>query len=99
MNVMTNPKREIAKRIKPDPIDPRGRGYKVLDTDFHVIPEWESLRKYMPEPWRSELTRPPLVGGDYSPKYAIGLEGTGQDRKSTRLNSSHIPLSRMPSSA
>ena len=23
----------------------------------------------------------------------------GQDRKSTRLNSSHIPLSRMPSSA
>ena len=79
MNVMTNPKREIAKRIKPDPIDPRGRGYKVLDTDFHVIPEWETLRKYMPEPWRSELTRPPLVGGDYSPKYAIGLEGTGQE--------------------
>ena len=25
--------------------------------------------------------------------------GDGQDRKSTRLNSSHIPLSRMPSSA
>ena len=25
--------------------------------------------------------------------------GTGKDRKSTRLNSSHIPLSRMPSSA
>ena len=24
---------------------------------------------------------------------------TGKDRKSTRLNSSHIPLSRMPSSA
>ena len=28
---------------------------------------------------------------------AIG--GFGGDRKSTRLNSSHIPLSRMPSSA
>ena len=27
------------------------------------------------------------------------LEGFGLDRKSTRLNSSHIPLSRMPSSA
>ena len=26
-------------------------------------------------------------------------EALGQDRKSTRLNSSHIPLSRMPSSA
>ena len=27
------------------------------------------------------------------------LVGSGEDRKSTRLNSSHIPLSRMPSSA
>ena len=27
------------------------------------------------------------------------LEAIGRDRKSTRLNSSHIPLSRMPSSA
>ena len=26
-------------------------------------------------------------------------KGIGKDRKSTRLNSSHIPLSRMPSSA
>ena len=30
---------------------------------------------------------------DFAASYAIG------DRKSTRLNSSHIPLSRMPSSA
>ena len=29
---------------------------------------------------------------------AVGV-GTATDRKSTRLNSSHIPLSRMPSSA
>ena len=29
----------------------------------------------------------------------LGLQGLSQDRKSTRLNSSHIPLSRMPSSA
>ena len=28
-----------------------------------------------------------------------GLKQSNQDRKSTRLNSSHIPLSRMPSSA
>ena len=28
-----------------------------------------------------------------------GTTGTVKDRKSTRLNSSHIPLSRMPSSA
>ena len=31
-------------------------------------------------------------------KYRKGFE-SAQDRKSTRLNSSHIPLSRMPSSA
>ena len=32
--------------------------------------------------------------------YLIGELGAGKtDRKSTRLNSSHIPLSRMPSSA
>ena len=29
----------------------------------------------------------------------LGTEVNGEDRKSTRLNSSHIPLSRMPSSA
>ena len=29
----------------------------------------------------------------------IGSDLGGADRKSTRLNSSHIPLSRMPSSA
>ena len=29
----------------------------------------------------------------------IGQGGSSPDRKSTRLNSSHIPLSRMPSSA
>ena len=32
-------------------------------------------------------------------KAAISDELRDQDRKSTRLNSSHIPLSRMPSSA
>ena len=29
----------------------------------------------------------------------VGIPGTGIDRKSTRLNSSHMPKSRMPSSA
>ena len=39
-----------------------------------------------------------LGGGISSSVEAIGSV-TGPDRKSTRLNSSHIPLSRMPSSA
>ena len=79
MNVMSDPRREHATRVKPDPIDQRGRAYKVIDTDFHMLPEWSDLRKYMKEPFRSELTSYPLAGGDYSPKYAIGLEGTGQE--------------------
>ena len=37
-----------------------------------------------------------LAGGDNK---VIAVIGDGADRKSTRLNSSHIPLSRMPSSA
>ncbi len=79
MNVAAPPERELARRIKPDPIDPRAAGYKVVDTDFHFAPDWETLRRYMPEPFRSELNRYPLVGSDYSPKYAIGIDGTGQD--------------------
>jgi predicted TIM-barrel fold metal-dependent hydrolase len=79
MNSITPADREPAKRIKPNPIDPRAAGYKVVDTDFHFTPDWETLRRYMKEPFRSELTRYPLVGSDYSPKHAIGLEGTGQD--------------------
>src|ERR1051326_5988230 len=45
-----------------------------------------------------------LVVGDIPPlafaaAAAAGLPSIAVDRKSTRLNSSHIPLSRMPSSA
>jgi len=53
MNVINDPRRGHAIRIKPDPIDPRGRAYQVVDTDFHLLPEWEDLRKYMAEPFRS----------------------------------------------
>ena len=37
------------------------------------------------------------LGGSIETAY--GLSGVGEDRKSTRLNSSHIATSRMPSSA
>ena len=39
---------------------------------------------------------PPQEGGPAGPRYRVTIT---RDRKSTRLNSSHIPLSRMPSSA
>ena len=41
--------------------------------------------------WRS-------IAGDYGPEPPV-CAARGRDRKSTHLNSSHIPLSRMPSSA
>ena len=90
MNVLTDPRREFAARVKPDPIDPRGRAYKVVDTDFHMLPEWSDLRKYMKEPFKSELTNFPLAGGDYSPKYAIGLEGTGQETQGRARSAADI---------
>lgn len=90
MNVMTDPRREHAKRIKPDPIDPRGRAYKVVDTDFHFVPKWDDLRRYMPEPFKTELTRYPLVGSDYMPKYATGLEGTGQEVQGIASNAEDV---------
>ena len=41
------------------------------------------------------MSQEKFLVGDYS-EMILDLK---QDRKSTRLNSSHIPLSRMPSSA
>src|SRR6185436_5715460 len=79
MNIATSPNRQPAKRVKPDPIDPRARNYKVVDTDFHFMPDWQVLRKFMREPFRTALTKYPQVGGDYSPQYAMGSEGTGQE--------------------
>ena len=40
-----------------------------------------------------------LLGGLHLPAKTVLIERNGQDRKSTRLNSSHSGESRMPSSA
>src|SRR3977135_1134093 len=90
MNVMSDPRRERATRVTPQPIDPRGRSYKVVDTDFHFLPEWSDLRKYLKEPFKSELTSFPLAGGGYSPKYALGLEGTGQETQGRATTAADI---------
>ena len=45
-----------------------------------------------------ELSKPELTGG-WEHKLALMEHGALRDRKSTRLNSSHVALSRMPSSA
>ena len=41
----------------------------------------------------------PTYSGNSTCLMDVGANATNTDRKSTRLNSSHIPLSRMPSSA
>src|ERR1051326_1535378 len=65
----------------------------VVVDDGSTDRTWEllqELRKQLP------VLQPVQNGGPHGFGRAINL---GLDRKSTRLNSSHIPLSRMPSSA
>ena len=80
---------------------------KVFDLCVHEHPvdtcanaSWFSINKY------AELQDAPRVGRDEKGLYIVGSKlkyGASfvhlQDRKSTRLNSSHLKLSRMPSSA
>src|ERR1051326_9067340 len=60
--------------------------FSHYQTGFHRSPSYQSDRFW---PWLSDLAQT----NDYRGWVLI------PDRKSTRLNSSHIPLSRMPSSA
>ena len=62
--------------------------YSLSDKDYDevdvaILPPFTDIRSIQT-----------LVDGD-----RLRLQYGAQDRKSTRLNSSHIPLSRMPSSA
>ena len=64
-----------------------------LDPDSRVILPREAVFSDLTPSLSYEL-------GQDAPKHAIArISYTYEDRKSTRLNSSHIPLSRMPSSA
>jgi hypothetical protein len=71
--------RERAEIVKPERADPRILGYEVIDTDTHLLPDWDRLREYMPEPYRTKLKTFPLVGSDYNPSYATNKPGTGQE--------------------
>ena len=57
--------------------------------DMHDIADFRHGNAEVMKPWTA------AAGEHYVMRVALAL----QDRKSTRLNSSHIPLSRMPSSA
>jgi predicted TIM-barrel fold metal-dependent hydrolase len=71
--------REIGKIIQPHPIHPKGKELEVIDSDFHFQPDWDDLRKYMKEPFKSKFLRYPQVASEYAPDQAIGLQGTGQN--------------------
>src|ERR1051326_3205312 len=66
--------------------DPQPRSWKILVEDKNAA---NGVREYVIEDRRIVSQRAPNKS----------VVGSTQDRKSTRLNSSHIPLSRMPSSA
>lgn len=78
-NVKTGNGPERAEIVKPDRVDPRVQGYDIIDTDIHLLPDWDRLRDYMPEPYRTKLKTFPLVGSDYNPSYATNKPGTGQE--------------------
>jgi predicted TIM-barrel fold metal-dependent hydrolase len=77
--IRSNKSRAQAEIVSPDPINENASRYEIIDTDVHFLPDWDVLRSYMPEPFKSKLTRYPLVGADFSPQYSTGVMGTGQD--------------------
>ena len=72
------------------------QGWVQIDKDATLPGDWAALKsKHPPQsyPWMI------LANGDHSDGFAITDYPTSLDRKSTRLNSSHVSESRMPSSA
>ena len=64
----------------------------IVTVTGHVWPdETESTRSYFPSPWSGLVDAAMAVAAQHGDLW--------KDRKSTRLNSSHSTLSRMPSSA
>ena len=68
---------EVAQRVHPDPIHPKARKTQVIDTDFHITPEFSSLHKYLQEPFRTKLQSYPISTVEYDARYAISMEDSG----------------------
>lgn len=72
-----------AEAVRPDPINPKVRGFDVVDTDFHFSPPWQTLRRYLKEPFRSLLHHYPQTSLEYNPEPANEKPGVGQDTHGT----------------
>jgi uncharacterized protein len=68
-----------AEAISPDPVNPKIRALEVIDTDFHFTPKWETLRRYLKEPFKSRLWHFPAGSLEYNPEPANEKPGVGQD--------------------
>jgi uncharacterized protein len=68
-----------AEAISPDPVNPKIRALEVIDTDFHFTPKWETLRRYLKEPFKSRLWHFPVGSLEYNPEPANEKPGVGQD--------------------
>ena len=85
--------RTVARRLRRDPVTLICAGVLLLIVLAALAAPWLGLA----DPYKtSMLNRLKPVG---SPRFLLGSDELGRDRKSTRLNFSHVSESRMPSSA
>ena len=84
----------LNEEIKRSKILPNGNVLPREKTGFKVIHSEEMFKNYVPS--KRNSFEAAIVKES---NFAVLKYISSQDRKSTRLNSSHIPLSRMPSSA
>ena len=71
----------------------------VLRTALLVVIVLAGARPLLPAPSRGDEGGRRTAGGTHAPTALVVVLDNSPDRKSTRLNSSHIQKSRMPSSA
>src|SRR6266478_6472081 len=81
---------EKAEAVSPDPINPKIRTMEVIDTDFHFTPTWDTLRRYLKEPFKSRLFHFPLGSMDYNPEPANEKPGVGQDTHGTAATGADV---------
>src|SRR3989442_3593605 len=83
-------KLEKAEAVSPDPINPKIRTMEVIDTDFHFTPTWDTVRRYLKEPFKSRLFHFPLGSMEYNPEPANEKPGVGQDTHRTSATGADV---------
>jgi len=63
--------------VQTDPIKGKIREMEVIDTDFHLAPDFSQIHKYLKEPFHTKIQSYPLSGAEYDARYAIAMEDSG----------------------